>query len=175
MRAVNEIGFKPKMIGGAMVGPQNTSMKAQLGPLLNGFVNYETYIPAPKLNFPGVSDMLKKYQDRAKAEGVDPFGYYMGTLAYAQLQVLGQAIENTKGLDDKKLAENIHSASFKTVMGDVKFDKTGEWATSRVLQVQFRNIKGNAVDQFKGTDTQVVIAPSDYASGQLVYPYEKAK
>ena len=37
VRAVNEIGFKPKLIGGAMVGPQNTSIKAQLGPLLNGF------------------------------------------------------------------------------------------------------------------------------------------
>ncbi|MBN9050072.1 MAG: amino acid ABC transporter substrate-binding protein [Rhizobiales bacterium] len=175
VRAVNEIGFKPKMIGGAMVGPQNTSMKAQLGPLLNGFVNYDTYLPAPKLNFPGVADMLKKYQDRAKAEGVDPFGYYMGTLAYAQLQVLGQAIENTKSVDDKKLAENIHASTFKTVMGDVKFDKTGEWATSRVLQVQFHGIKGNSVDQFKTTDTQVVITPSEFASGNLVYPYEKAK
>src|SRR5262249_31452487 len=36
-RAVNEIGFKPKMIGGGMVGPQNAAMKAALGPLLNGF------------------------------------------------------------------------------------------------------------------------------------------
>ncbi|MGN6462740.1 MAG: amino acid ABC transporter substrate-binding protein [Pseudolabrys sp.] len=175
VRAVNEIGFKPKMIGGAMVGPQNTSMKAQLGPLLNGWVNYDTYLPAPKLNFPGVADMLKKYQDRAKAEGVDPFGYYMGTLGYAQLQVLAQAIENTKSLDDKKLAENIHASTFKTVMGDVKFDKTGEWATSRVLQVQFHGIKGNGVDQFKTTDTQVVITPSEFASGNLVYPYEKAR
>src|SRR5262245_21041029 len=40
VRAVNEIGFKPKMIGGGMVGTQNTSIKAQLGPLLNGWTNY---------------------------------------------------------------------------------------------------------------------------------------
>src|SRR3981081_3845322 len=50
IRAVNEIGFKPKMIGGGMVGPQNTAMKAQLGPLLNGFTNYDFWLPAPKLN-----------------------------------------------------------------------------------------------------------------------------
>ncbi|MFC5744711.1 ABC transporter substrate-binding protein [Actinomadura rugatobispora] len=33
--------FRPKMVGGAMIGPQNTAVKTTLGPLLNGFVNYE--------------------------------------------------------------------------------------------------------------------------------------
>jgi ABC-type branched-chain amino acid transport systems, periplasmic component len=37
VKAVNEIGFKPKMIGGAMVGLQATVFKTQLGPLLNGW------------------------------------------------------------------------------------------------------------------------------------------
>ena len=32
VRAVNEIGFKPKMIGGAIVGLQSTAIKTQLGP-----------------------------------------------------------------------------------------------------------------------------------------------
>jgi len=36
VKAVNEIGFKPKMIGGAMVGLQATVFKTHLGPLLNG-------------------------------------------------------------------------------------------------------------------------------------------
>ena len=36
VKAVNEVGFKPKMIGGAMVGLQATVFKNQLGPLLNG-------------------------------------------------------------------------------------------------------------------------------------------
>src|ERR1700704_6337493 len=77
VRAVNEIGFKPKMIGGAMVGPQNASMKTALGPLLNGWVNYDFWLPVPKMDFPGVADLMKKYQARAAAEGVDPLGYYM--------------------------------------------------------------------------------------------------
>jgi branched-chain amino acid transport system substrate-binding protein len=34
VRAVNEIGFRPKMIGGAMIGLQSTAIKTQLGPLL---------------------------------------------------------------------------------------------------------------------------------------------
>ncbi len=53
VRAVNEIGFKPKMIGGAMVGLQATVFKNQLGPLLNGWVNYETWVPAKNMTFEG--------------------------------------------------------------------------------------------------------------------------
>ena len=83
VRSVNEINFRPKMIGGAMVGTQNTSIKAQLGPLLNGWVNYDFWLPVPKMDFPGINEMLAKYQKRAPAEGIDPFGYYMAPPAYA--------------------------------------------------------------------------------------------
>jgi branched-chain amino acid transport system substrate-binding protein len=175
VRAVNEIGFKPKMIGGGMVGPQNTSMKASLGPLLNGFITYDFWLPVPKMNFPGVADLMKKYQERAAAEGVDPLGYYMAPQAYAQMQVLEQAVNATKTLDNQKLADYVRANTFKTVLGDVKFGKGGEWAQSRVLQVQFRNVKGNDVGQFKGVDTQVVVSPPEYASGTVIYPYEKAR
>ena len=175
IRAVNEIGFKPKMIGGGMVGPQNTAMKAQLGPLLNGFVNYDFWLPVPKMQFPGVAELMKKYQERAGAEGVDPLGYYMAPQAYAQLQVLQQAITATKSLEDQKLADYIRANTFKTVVGDVKFGAKGEWEKSRVLQVQFQNVKGNDVAQFKDMSTQVVVAPAEYESGKVIFPYEKAK
>jgi branched-chain amino acid transport system substrate-binding protein len=171
VRAVNEIGFKPKLIGGAMVGLQATAIKAQLGPLLNGWVNYDFWLPVPKMHFAGVDELMATYQSRAQAEGVDPLGYYMAPWAYAQLQVLQQAIEATKSLDDGKLAEHIRASTFKTVVGDVKFGPKGEWAQARVLQVQFQNVKGNDVNQFKDVSTQVVVAPADYASGQLSYPY----
>ena len=175
VRAVNEVGFKPKMIGGGMVGLQNTSLKTQLGPLLNGFVNYDFWLPVPKMQFPGIDELMKKYQDRAGAEGVDSLGYYMAPQAYAQLQVLQQAIEATKSLDDQKLADYIRANTFKTVLGDVKFGKGGEWAQPRVLQIQFQNVQGNGVDQFKEVKTQVVLTPPEYKSGDVVYPYEKAK
>ena len=143
VRAVNEINFRPKMIGGGMVGLQNTSIKAQLGPLLNGWTNYDFWLPVPKMNFPGVTDLMAKYQKRAGAEGVDAFGYYMAPQAYAQFQVLEQAVEATKSLSDNTLADYIRKSTFKTVLGDVKFGRFGEWAESRVLQVQFRGIKNN--------------------------------
>ena len=175
VRAVNEIGFKPKMIGGGMVGLQATAIKTQLGALLNGFVNYDFWLPVPKMDFPGVADLMKRYQARAAGEGVDPLGYYMAPWGYAQMQVLQQAVEGTKSIDDAKLGDYIRAHTFKTVVGDVKFGPKGEWAQSRVLQVQFQNVKGNDVGQFKDASTQVVVAPSEYELGKVIYPYEKAK
>jgi branched-chain amino acid transport system substrate-binding protein len=85
VKAVNEIGFKPKMIGGGMVGLQATALKVQLGPMLNGFVNYDWWLPVPKMQFPSVEDMIKRYQARAAAEGVDGLGYYMAPTGYAHV------------------------------------------------------------------------------------------
>src|ERR1700757_3363533 len=119
VKAINEVGFKPRMVGGAMVGLQATVFKTQLGPLLNGLVNFETWIPAPKLQFPGAMELLKKYQAKAPAAGTDPLGYYMPVWAYAYLQVLGQAIEATKSLKDDTLAAYIRKTTFHTVVGDV--------------------------------------------------------
>ena len=175
VRAVNEQNFRPKMIGGGMVGLQATAIKTQLGPLLNGFTNYDFWLPVEKMQFAGVDELMKKYQARASAEGVDPLGYYMAPWGYAQLQVLGQSIAATRSIEDVKLGDYIRANTFETVVGTVKFGPKGEWAQSRVLQVQFQNIKGNDVGQFKDISHQVVVAPSDYVSGKLVYPYEKAK
>src|SRR5947209_2137388 len=105
VRAANEIGLKPKMIGRGMVGLQNTSLKAQLGPLLNGFINYDFWLPVPKMMFPGVAELMQKYQARAATEGVDLLGYYMAPQAYAQMQVLAEAVEATKSLNDDKIAD----------------------------------------------------------------------
>jgi branched-chain amino acid transport system substrate-binding protein len=60
------------------------------------------------------------------------------------------------------------------VVGDVKFGPQGEWAQARVLQVQFRNVKTNDLAHFKDISIQVVVAPAEYESGKLIYPYEKA-
>ncbi|HEY0569417.1 MAG TPA: amino acid ABC transporter substrate-binding protein [Xanthobacteraceae bacterium] len=175
VRSVNELNYRPKMIGGAMVGLQATVFKTQLGPLLNGWTNYETWVPAKTMMFDGVEEFLKKYQARAGAEGVDPLGYYLGTWGFAYVQVLGEAVQATKSLDDNKIADHMRSTTFKTIMGDVKFGAKGEWAESRMLQVQYHGIKSNALDQFRGMDTQTVLTPNAYKTGDVIYPYEKAK
>jgi branched-chain amino acid transport system substrate-binding protein len=127
------------------------------------------------MQFPGSMELLKKYQDRAKAEGVDPLGYYMPVWAYSQLQVLGQAIAAAKTLDEDKLADQIRKMTFKTVVGDVKFGKQGEWAVERTLAAQFQNIKGNSIDDVRDLSKEVIIYPPQFKSGEVIYPYEKAK
>ena len=175
VRAVNEIGFKPKMIGGAMVGLQATAIKRQLGPLLNGWINYETWVPSKQMMLPSTEAFLKTYQAKAGAEGVDPLGYYLGTWGYAYIQVLGDAVAATKSLKDDVLADYIGKTNFKTIMGDVKFGPGGEWEKGRMLQVQYHGIKSNELDQFKGMDTQTVLTPPDLKTGSAIYPFDKAK
>lgn len=175
VRAINEVGYKPKMLGGAMVGLQATAIKRQLGALLNGISNYETWVPAKTMEYPGVNEFLVKYQARAGAEGVDPLGYYLGTWGYAYVQLLEQAVTGAKSLNDDKLAEYMRSHTFNTIMGDVKFGAKGEWAQSRFVVVQYHGIKGDALDQYKGMATQTIIGPPAFKTGDLIYPYEKAK
>jgi branched-chain amino acid transport system substrate-binding protein len=173
-RAISAHPFRPKMVGGAMIGPQNTAVRTTLGPQLNGFVNYEYWVPVPKMAFLGVREMLNTYQARAADAGVDLLGHYMAPLAYAQMQVVAQAVNATGGIDDAALSAFTRGATFSTVMGDVRFGKNGEWANPRVLQVQFRGIAGHEAEQFKDGSNQVVVSPNALASGRLIYPYAAA-
>lgn len=171
VRAIHKSDYRPKMVGGAMIGPQSASVKTELGSLLNGFINYEYWMPVPKMHFPGVTDMLAKYQEKAKENNVDELGYYMVPLAYAQMQVLEQSIRATGNLNDAVLSEYCRSNTFETVMGKISFGEGGEWAEPRVIQVQFQNIDNNDIETFKDSRVQVVVEPSEYASGSLIYPY----
>jgi branched-chain amino acid transport system substrate-binding protein len=171
VQAIRSHAFHPKMVGGAMIGPQNTSVKATLGPLLNGFVNYEYWVPSPELMFPGVRKLLEAYQSRAAASDVDPLGHYMAPLAYSQMQVVADAIKATASLEDAKLAEYARKATFHTVMGTIEFGNNGEWSRPRVLQVQFQGIVGSDISQFRNGSTQIVVSPPEMASGQLCFPY----
>jgi len=171
VRAIQAHPFRPKMVGAGMIGPQNTAVKTTLGPLLNGFVNYEYWVPVPELMFPGVQEFLNTYQARADEAGVDLLGHYMAPLAYAQMQVVAQAVEATGGLNDERLSAYARGATFDTVMGAIKFGANGEWAEPRVLQVQFQGITGHDVGQFKNGSRQVVVSPPNFASGVLNSPY----
>ena len=174
-RAARELDLKVKMFGGGMVGLQYASLQTKLGSMLNGIVNYDFWAPEPTLNFPGVKAFLKKYQAEAAKAGVDPLGYYLPPYAYAYLEILGQAVNAVGSLDQGKLADYIHKTSFKTVVGHVKFGANGEWAKTRVLQVQFQNIKDNDLNQFRQAGKTVVLYPSEWKSGKLIYPYTSAK
>ena len=175
LQSAGELGLKPKMMGGGMVGVQATSIKDKLKSKLNGIINYETWVPSSKLMAPA-ADFFKKYQARAQGEGVDPLGYYLGGWGYAYLQVLQQAIEGTKSVNDDQLAGYVRDHAFNTIMvSDLKFGKNGEWTKSGMLQVQYHDITDSAnLDTWRGMSYQTVLTPSAEKTGAVIYPYEKA-
>jgi len=130
-------------------------------------------VPEPTLNFPGVNEFLAKYRVAAKDKGVDPFGHYLPPYSYAYLEVLGQAVEATKSLDHSKLAAYMHKTTFDTVVGKVKFGKNGEWARTRTLQVQFRDVQPDNLEQFAGPGKRIVLYPKEWKSGNIVFPYKQ--
>jgi|tagenome__1003787_1003787.scaffolds.fasta_scaffold20919647_1 branched-chain amino acid transport system substrate-binding protein len=174
VRVVNELGYKPRMFGGAMIGLQVTPIKAQLGPLLNGIVVNENYVPEKTMNFPGVDDVLRRYQQRASAAGTDPLGFW-SPFSYAEMQILGQAVAAVGSLDQAKLADYLHKTSFHTVVGDVKFGPLGEWERSRILYIQYQNIQGNDLNQFRQPGKAVILYPPELKSGELIAPFAKAQ
>jgi branched-chain amino acid transport system substrate-binding protein len=175
IRAASEVGLKAKLFGGGMVGLQSTAIKTQLGPLLNGIVDYDFWLPWSGLANPEALAFLKKYQEKAPSAGVDPLGYYLPPFGYAYMQVLQQAVEGVGSLDQDKLADYLRSHTFKTAVGDIKFGPGGEWSEARVMEVQFRDVKSNDVDQFKDPKTEVILWPPALKTGDVVYPYTDAK
>ncbi|MFL5254629.1 MAG: ABC transporter substrate-binding protein, partial [Rhodopila sp.] len=61
VRAANEVGLKTKLFGRGMVGLQATSIKTQLGPLLNGIVDYDFWLPVGPYDTPEARAFLAKY------------------------------------------------------------------------------------------------------------------
>jgi branched-chain amino acid transport system substrate-binding protein len=171
VKAATEVGLKARMFGGGMVGLQFASIMTALGPKLNGIVNYDFWVPEPTLKFEGVEDFLAKYQTAAEGEGVDPLGYYLQPYAYAYLQILGQAITATNGMDHAAIGEHIRNSEFDTVVGKVSFAPNGEWANTRVLMVQYQGIADNELATFTKQGTRVVLYPAEWKSGDINYPY----
>ena len=175
LRAAHEVGLQPKIFGGGMVGLMFTTILTSLGPMLNGVVNYDFWAPEPAfMAMPGIKEFLKEYQTRAEKAGVDTLGYYLPPYSYALMQVLGQAVEGTKGLDQQKIADYIRANEFSTIVGKIKFGKNGEWATGRTLMVQYQKIQGTSIEQFRGPGKKVVLWPDEFKSGTIIYPYASA-
>jgi len=177
VRAVNEIGVgdSVKLFGGGMVGLQFTPIMESLGSMLNGIVNYHTYVPEKTMEFPGIKEFLARYATKAAEAKVDPLGYYLPPFNYAIGQMLEQAITATKSLDQRKLADYLHTHEMKTIVGPIRFRQDGEWDTPRVPMIQFRGIVDKNVEQFRQPGKQVILEPAQYKTGELVQPFEKAR
>ena len=171
VRAATEVGLKTQMFGGGMVGLQYATFLQQLADKVDRVVNYHLYVPAPTMSFPGIEEFLKIYQARAAEQGTDPLGFYQPPFAYAAMQILEQAVKATGTLDDAKLADYIHKNEFDTIVGKVRFDAKGEWATPRLLMIQYQNIEGSNLDQYRKPGKAVILYPPQYKDGELQHPF----
>ncbi|HXT78133.1 MAG TPA: ABC transporter substrate-binding protein, partial [Acetobacteraceae bacterium] len=144
-------------------------------PLMNGIVDYDFWQPVKSYRTPEALAFLAKYQAKAAAEGVDALGYYLPPFAYADMQVIGEAVEKTGSANPDKLAAYLRSHTFHTIAGDVAFGANGEWKVPRVMAVQFQGVQGHDIDQFKDAKTEVVLWPPDLKTGDIRYPYDEAK
>jgi branched-chain amino acid transport system substrate-binding protein len=89
--------------------------------------------------------------------------------------MLEQAITATKSLDHKVLADYLRSNQMSTIVGSVRYGKDGEWASPRIVMVQFRGIVDKNVDQFRQSGKQVILEPPQFQTGKLIAPFEKAR
>ena len=175
IRAANEIQFKPKIIGGAMLGLLVTGIKQQLGPMINGYISNEFYIPAPSLQFAGTKEMMAEYQKRAKGLGLDPLGYTYPPYAYAAGQVLAKAVTATKSLNDDSWPNTRRQHVRHGDRSDLVRPGRRVEAKPRIICIQFQGITGGEIEPVHG----LVAAGRGLSdrickSGKLVYPFERA-
>ena len=174
LKAIYEAKLSATVVGGGMIGPQITAIKAQFGPMLNNLLCWDVYAPEPTLKFPGVEAFLERYRAAAEKEKTDPLGLYAPPLAYAQMQVMEQAVARIGKIDQQAIGADFHANTFPTVLGDLKFDSKGEWQQERNLYVQYQGVKGNDVEQFKKPGVEVILYPDQYKSGKLLTPFPAA-
>jgi branched-chain amino acid transport system substrate-binding protein len=171
LRATNELQLQARILGGVMIGPQVTAIRAQLGPILNNLVCWDVYAPESTMQFPGMDAFLKNYRAAAEQAKTDPLGLYAPPLAYAQMQVLEQAVRRVGKIDQQAIGADFHANEFQTVIGPIRIAADGEWAQERNLFVQYQGVQGNGLEQFTKPGTEAILYPPRFKSGDLRTPF----
>src|SRR3954454_15684627 len=177
LRAVNEIGIgdNVKIFGGGMVGLQFGAVMENLGSLLNGVVNYNSWLPEKSMYYEGTKEFFEKYTKRAVEAKVDPLGYYLAPFGYASGQLVEQAIKATGSLDQKAIAKYLRENEHQTIVGPIAFSADGERKETATLQAQFRGVVDKNIEQFRSPGKQVILFPEKLKSGDLISPFEAAR
>jgi branched-chain amino acid transport system substrate-binding protein len=115
VRQAKEQGLTAVLIGGdALATPEFWSITGAAG---EG--SLMTFPPDPR-NIPAAKEAVESF----KKGGYDPEGYTLYT--YAAIQVFAQAAEKAKSVKLADLVKTLHSETFNTVVGPIKFDAKGD-------------------------------------------------
>jgi branched-chain amino acid transport system substrate-binding protein len=105
----------PMMSGDGIVSAEFTAIA---GPGADGTLM--TFAPDPRKN-PNAKDVVAKF----RAKNYDPEAYTL--YSYAAVEILVAAANEAKSTDGKKVADVMKAGKpFKTVIGDISFDKKGD-------------------------------------------------
>ena len=116
VRQMRDQGVKAPLMGGD--GIASDEFASVGGPGVEGTLM--TYGPDPR-NRPEAKAVVEKF----RAKKFEPEAYTL--YSYAAVEVLKQAADAAKSLDPKKVAAQISSGQkFKTVIGDLSYDKKGD-------------------------------------------------
>lgn len=91
-----------------------------------------TFAPDPRKN-PAAKDVVAKF----KAKNIEPEGYVL--YAYAAIQVWAEAANAAKSEDFKAVVDKLNSMTFKTVIGDLKYDKKGDLTNAEYVWYVWKN------------------------------------
>src|SRR5215510_4430819 len=116
VRQMRDQGIKAPLMGGD--GITSDEFASVGGPGVEGTLM--TYGPDPR-NRPEAKGVLEKF----RAKKFEPESYTL--YSYAMVEIVKQAAEAAKSLDPKKVAAQMKSGQkFKTVIGEISFDKKGD-------------------------------------------------
>jgi branched-chain amino acid transport system substrate-binding protein len=116
VRQMRDQGVTAPLMGGD--GITSDEFASVGGPGVEGTLM--TYGPDPR-NKPQAQSVVAEF----RAKNFEPEAYTL--YSYAGVQIIEQAAEAAKSLDPKKVAATMHSGmNFKTVLGDIAYDKNGD-------------------------------------------------
>ena len=151
-RTVKQQDYKPAIF--CVCGSLMTTLPAwpKLGDAAEGVMG--TMISWPNQPFPGLADLAAFFKGR----GYDALPAY-GVVAQSILEVMTQAVNGAKTLDQEKLKDYIQSNTFHTVAGDIKYQTNGTPVYRQVI-LQFLHGKNE------------VVWPAEYRTAAPVVPMQ---
>lgn len=150
-KALNKVGFRPKMLG-VSIAPSEPTFTSSVGKLAERVISTETW--APSLETEGNEEFVKGF---TKQFGHPPD--YHAANGYASMQVLGDAIESAKSLEQSKVLEALYSHTYHTVLGTFKLNNEAVASSYGMYLYQMQNGKHK------------LIYPTSVAQAKVIVPY----
>lgn len=151
LRGAKQLDLKYSLMATSMTAAAQPNFATSMGDAVEGAVYGSPWEPEVKTTHN--AEFIKAYKD---AYGFMPT--YNAAQTYARWQILEEAVNATKTLDQTKLRDYIAANSFDTVVGTIKYNGKGYMTPKDTIVVQFQKGK------------RVIVWPKDQANGTFEYP-----